>query len=137
MTQPRNRTQRRRGTTSRTSPPKRVELRYIKTTAFPVLHVDGVYGGMTPQLSLYLAFFSEHAKLPESATLEWDPEGGPAREIGQRKPEWVRDVGLEVTMSISVAEALRKLLDDKIAEVGKLIAEHNPDSPVLNEGAQL
>lgn len=95
----------------------RMELRYVKSTIGPVLHADGVYGGLTPHGLVYLAFFSEHAKIPDSATLEQDSEGR-AREVqeGNRPTEWVRDVGVEVTISLDVARSLRKWLDHKISE---------------------
>ena len=103
-----NREQRR----DRSSHGTQVQLRYIKSTVGPVLHADGIFGGLTPQGAIYLAFFAEHAKIPDSVTLEVDATG-PTREVGSRPTEWVREVGVEITMSLNVAQSLRAWLDEK------------------------
>ncbi len=89
------------------------------------LHADGMFGGVTPHGMVYVAFYSEHAKIPDAATLEVDGENKVIRQPRQvsRPAEWVREVGAEIIMTVETARAFRSWLDDKINALDQLQSE--------------
>ncbi len=99
-----------------------MQIKYIKSSATPVLHADGMVGGPTPQNLLHVAFYSEHAIIPDSVT--YRVERLNATQIRLQSPEQparpteiVRDVGAEVIMSLEVARSFRQWLDDQIKTI--------------------
>lgn len=106
-------------------PPKQARVSYIKSTVSPVLHADGVFGGLTPQGLLYIAFFSEHPKLPDTVQYALDAAAKTLRPVTQPDQEvgWVREVRGEIIMGLDVARSFRNWLDDKI----KLIEQRRPE----------
>jgi hypothetical protein len=97
-------------------PPKQVQISYIKSTVSPVLHADGMFGGPTPYGLLYMAFFAEHAKLPDTIQYAVDGAAKTLTPVNQPNQQtgWVREVGGEVIMSLDVARSLRSWLNDQI-----------------------
>ncbi len=80
-----------------------------------------------------MALFSEHTKLPPSERFVIDPERLEAHsETSQgNQMAFVREVEVEVLLSLDLAKALRTWLDDKIAtiESGKeIIKVREPQS---------
>jgi hypothetical protein len=109
-------------------PPKQVQVSYIKSTVSTVLHADGVFGGPTPHGLLYMAFFSEHAKIPDTTQYAVDEVAKTFKPVTQpnREPGWVREVGGEVIMSLQFARSFRDWLNNQIT-----ILEHpRPESPL-------
>ncbi|MBI2872852.1 MAG: hypothetical protein HYY00_06665 [Chloroflexi bacterium] len=117
-----NREQRRHPSRAAEQLPSQIQVSYINRTVSPVLHADGVFGGLTPHGLLYMAFFSEHAKIPDSAQLAVDKVARKIRPVPQPDTEWVREVGTEIIMGLDLARSFRKWLDDKI----KLIEQNEP-----------
>ena len=107
--------------------PIEIQAKYTKTGASPVLHVDGMFGGLTPSGQLYVAFFSEHAQLPEAEILRRDPEGDTYRPVGADQLQGVvREVGVEVIMTLNVARAFQEWLNVRIKMAEDLGIEHLP-----------
>lgn len=105
----------------------RLEAIYVKSNACRVIHADGAYGGLTPQLNIYMALYSEHNALPASAVYVLDPAEKTAREETQAPPrEWTREIEAEVIMSRDMARSLRDWLDARIKAVEEV--EANPDA---------
>ena len=104
----------------------RIEATYIKSSACRVIHVDGAHGGLTPQLNVYMALFSEHVAPPESAIYVVDRAEKTARE--QPRPpsnKWVREIETEVIMSREVARLIRDWIDERLNAAEKLEADPN------------
>jgi hypothetical protein len=102
-----------------------VQISYIKSSFSPVAHADGVFGGPTPHGLLYIGFFSEHPKLPDTVQYAVDAAAKTLMPVSQpnRKAEWVREIEEEVIMSVELARSFRDWLDDKI----KLIEQRRPE----------
>lgn len=92
----------------------------MKSSTAPVLHADGVFGGATPSSSLYMAFFSEHAMIPDSMTYGVERvDAARLRLLAPEQPDQfaqvVREIGAEVIMTLEVARIFRQWLDEKIS----------------------
>lgn len=109
------------------SAPLEIQAKYTKTGAFPVLHADGMFGGLTPGGQLYVAFFSEHAQLPEAEILRREPEGDTYRPVATDSLQGVvREVGVEIIMALPVARAFREWLNVRIKMAEDLGIENLP-----------
>lgn len=130
MTQPESRSERRRRATDAAlkSAPTEIQSKYIKSGVSPALHADGIFGGVTPNGQLYIAFFSEHVRIPDAAILRRDPQGENYRPVEPpaKSPDLVRDVGVEVIMTLQVARAFRAWLDTRLKMVEDLGLEEAP-----------
>lgn len=104
----------------------RIEAVYVKSGACRVIHVDGAHGGLTPQLNVYMALFSEHVAPPEAAVYVLDRAQKVAKEL-PRPPsnKWVREIETEVIMSREVARLLRDWIDERLNAAEKLEADPN------------
>lgn len=97
------------------SAPLEVQAKYTKTAASPVLHVDGMFGGLTPSAQLYVAFFAEHALIPDATTLRREPDSDKYLPVeSDQFQEIVREIGVEITMTLSVARAFRDWLNVRL-----------------------
>ncbi len=109
------------------SAPLEIQAKYTKTGALPVLHVDGMFGGLTPGSQLYVAFFSEHSQLPEAEILRREPEGDTYRAVAAESLQGVvREVGVEIIMTLPVARAFREWLNVRIKMAEDLGIESVP-----------
>jgi hypothetical protein len=99
---------------------------YIKSNACRVIHADGAYGGVTTQLLIYMALYSEHNMPPDKATIILDRNDKTAREEPQpRSNKVTREIETEVMMSLDVARALRDWLAERLAAAEKI--QDNPN----------
>jgi len=110
--------------------PRQVQVTYIKSNFSHVSHADGVFGGPTPNGLLYMAFFSQHAKLPDTTQYAVDAAAKTFTAVSQpnREAELVREVEGEVIMSVELARSLRTWLDEKI----KLIEQLRPEDALTS-----
>ena len=110
-----SRPQRRRA--QRSQVPTEMTARYVKSNLDRVIHVDGVYGGPTTAGTLWMAFFSEHQVIPESAEFTVDQDTkliNPKPAAPRSRQEWIREIEAELIVSLDMARSLRAWLDDKI-----------------------
>ena len=115
------RTRRRRAEVMESAPTE-VQAKYIKSVASPVLHADGMFGGITPSGQIYIAIFAEHSQIPDAATLRRQPgeEVFKPVESDIQFPGTVRDIGVEVIMTLPVARAFRDWLNDRLKQIDDL-----------------
>ena len=109
------------------SAPTEIQAKYIKSVASPVLHTDGMFGGVTPSGQMYIAFFAEHAQIPDAAILRRKP----GEEIFRPEPDTqfpgtVREIGVEIIMTLPVARIFRDWLDVRLKTVEDLGIENVP-----------
>ena len=52
-----------------------IEVHYIKTSNYTTYHVDGIYGGLTPNHKIYIDLFVQRGAVPKSAKHEITEEG--------------------------------------------------------------
>ena len=110
------------------SAPLEIQVKYTKTAVSPVLHADGMFGGLTPSGQLYIAFFAEHAQIPDVAMLRREPDSDkyqPAEP--EQHSEVVREVGVEITMTLNVARSFRDWLNVRLKLAEDLGIENLPN----------
>jgi hypothetical protein len=103
-------------------PPNKLRIEYKKSNAFRVVHADGAYGGTSPRLQLFIAFYSERFPIPQVLTYETSDSGAPIREIAaerESKEGVFREVEVGVTLDINAAKGFAVWLNEQIAELEK------------------
>jgi hypothetical protein len=102
--------------------PNKLRIEYKKSQSFRVIHADGAYGGTSPRLQLFIAFYSERFPIPTVLTYETSETGAPAREITaerESKEGLFREVEVGVTLDIAAAKGFLGWLTEQVAELEK------------------
>ncbi len=96
-----------------------VKFDFIKSQYFRVIHADGAIGGVTPAGLIHFALYSERAAIPRQITHLLNPD----KTLGERvfeetvaREAIVREMDVDVILSIAFAENLRKWLGEKIKD---------------------
>jgi hypothetical protein len=100
----------------------KLRIEYQKSHAFRVIHADGAYGGTSPRLQLFIAFYSERFPLPKVLTYEADADGAPQAEIvaeRESKEGVIREVEVGITMDITAAKGFITWLNERVLELEK------------------
>jgi hypothetical protein len=106
--------------------PNKLRIEYKKSNAFRVIHADGAYGGTSPRLQLFIAFYSERFPIPQVLTYETSEAGAPTRELTaerESKEGLFREVEVGVTLDINAAKGFAVWLNEQIAELEKRRAQ--------------
>ena len=105
MAQPRLRTGKRRT--------DEVEIRFQNSSLHRVVHADGAWGGLTALGNISMGIYSERRGPP--AGVIYALESPTLRELSRIPPEpWVRELEVEVVMSVSVARSVVEWLNGYI-----------------------
>jgi hypothetical protein len=102
--------------------PEKIRIEYQKSHSFRVVHVDGAYGGTSPRLQLFIAFYSERFPIPKVLTYEISPSGTPGEEITEEretKEGIIREVEVGVLLDLQAAKAFASWLNEHVAELEK------------------
>lgn len=102
--------------------PNTLRIEYQKSQSFRVIHADGAYGGTSPHLQLFIAFYSERFPIPKVLTYEVSASGAPEREIvaeRESKEGVIREVEVGVTLDINAAKGFATWLAQEVAELEK------------------
>lgn len=103
-----------------------VNFDYIKSTQFRVIHVDGAIGGITPSGNVHISLYSERPAIPKQVVHNVKANGTLGDEIGEKRVSRggiVREMDVDVVMSIAAAETLCSWLQQKIEEGKEQISE--------------
>jgi hypothetical protein len=113
----------RKYTTAKTSKaPKEIDINYIKSGGYRTFHVDGVFGGLTPNGKIHVALFVQRQVIPEIIKQEIMPEGALGQEVSRvSKKGIVREIESGLIMDVEIAKIFRDWLDDKIKEFEKAL----------------
>src|SRR5258708_3697353 len=112
--------------------PDKLRIEYQKSHSFRVIHADGAYGGTSPRLQLFIAFYSERFPIPRVLTYESCSTGAPREEViaeRESKEGIIREIEVGVTMDINAAKGFAAWLSQQIAELEKRREQ------ILGEGA--
>lgn len=116
--------------------PTELEIFFEKTPSFRTIHADGAWGGLTGQLGLHVAFFSESREPPESIVYVAEGAAAPEKPNSRTGRERVvRQIEVEVFMTLETARGLRAFLDDKIKEGDGFVAEIRAQQVIRADGA--
>lgn len=104
---------------------QRFKFDYIKSNNFRVIHVDGAWGGLRPDLTFHVSLYSERPAIPKSITLEFDPEDLTTERNTdiESRDAVIRDVEVCALMNVDTARALRDWLSEKLEFVDERLAE--------------
>jgi len=104
-----------------TEPDKsKIDFHYEKSNLFRVVHVDGAFGGPTPQGKILVSVYSERLPLPKLITQELKPDGSLGKEVDRISRGGIfREVEVALMMDRNVAESIRNWLGVKIGELDK------------------
>lgn len=100
----------------------KLRIEYKKSNSFRVIHADGAYGGTSPRLQLFLAFYSERFPIPQVLTFETTEDGRPIREISterESKEGIIRETEVAVILDVHAAKAFSVWLNEQVAELEK------------------
>ena len=102
------------------TPPESITYDFIKSNLFRVLHVDGAWGGISPDGYIQMAIFSERRAIPRRVVYQLS-EGRVGPEIErEERPGLVREVEADLVMSLEAAVAIREWLDGRIEMLREL-----------------
>ena len=102
--------------------PGRVRIEHQKSQSFRVIHADGAYGGTSPRLQLFIAFYSERFPIPKVLTYEASATGAPEREIvaeRESKEGVIREVEVGVTLDLTAAKGFAAWIMKQVEELEK------------------
>ncbi len=98
----------------------KIDFHYEKSNIFRVVHVDGAYGGPTPQGKILVSVYSERLPLPKVMTHELAPDGSLGKEVDRVSRHGIfREVEVALMMDRNVAESIKNWLGVKIEELDK------------------
>lgn len=94
-----------------------IDFHYIKTDNYRTFHVDGAFGGPTPNGQIYISLFIERAPIPEIVRHKINADGTISEEVSRiGKKGVVRETEAGLIMSLEVAKILQNWLNQKIIE---------------------
>lgn len=118
MAQQRSSKTRGSGRKKRTQPQvQRTKVRFERTKDFRTIHVDGAYGGVTPNGGIAISFYHQHQELPSSVTIEIT-DIGTSEEVDRVGGDVIlRAVEIEARMTATVARSLATWLIERAEEL--------------------
>jgi hypothetical protein len=106
--------------------PSSIQFHHVKSNYFRVIHVNGAFGGFSPDGSVFMAIYSERPTLPDVTVQTVESTGQLGAEIiEQRKGREgiVRELEVGLSMDIKTARSLVKWLEERITLHQKFAAE--------------
>ena len=95
---------------------------YRKESNYRTYHIDGVYGGITPQGNFFLDLYSERFPTPQMTEHKVNRDGSLSNPINiNGKDGIVRAFECGLVLDINVAKRLQKWLDIRIKQFEKEI----------------
>ena len=102
-----------------------IRLNYVKTSNYRTYHVDGIYGGLTPQGKLYIEPFVERQVTPQSVIHEIENFKFGKSLDSEGKEGIIREIECGLILDINIAVVMRGWLDDRINEHKRLTDDYN------------
>jgi hypothetical protein len=100
-----------------------VRFDYIKSNLFRVIHVDGIFGGISPNRKIHFSAWNERWPIPKQLSYKLTPEGTRGEEIKEARVSRdavVREVEVHLIMDVATAKRVHVWLGQKIAIAEKL-----------------
>ncbi|MGB7913498.1 MAG: hypothetical protein WCF59_14880 [Desulfobaccales bacterium] len=96
---------------------KRIKFDFIKSNFFRVIHVDGVFGGVSPQRLIHMSVWNERWPIPKQVSHKLLPESKLGEEITEdriSRDAIVREVEAHLIMNLETAKQTSIWLQEKI-----------------------
>lgn len=103
---------------------------YIKSPNFRAIRADGAIGAVTPNGHIHLALYSERAAIPRRLVHEIDADGKLGAKIDDEtvsRNSIVREMDVDVFLTVEVAESIRNWLGDRVAEAKERLQKKETD----------
>jgi hypothetical protein len=116
--------------TPKEADPTRISFEFIKGTYFRVIHVDGAWGGLTPQGKMSIAVYSERLPIPQKTVQSLLPDGSLGPELTEERVSRqgiIRELEADLIMDISTARILHAWLGEKIDQAINLFSVQAPE----------
>ena len=100
--------------------PDKVKLKFVKSNLFRVIHVDSIWGGLTPNGDgININLCSQRFPIPQEVVYEINQEGGFEKEISEERIqnddlEW--EVEVSAIMDMETAQTLIKWLQNMVEQ---------------------
>jgi hypothetical protein len=112
------------------SAPGKIRFHYLKSSAYRVIHVDGAHGGVTPHGYIQMSLLSERHPTPQISTYALSETKRLGEEMLDERvgrDGLIREVEVTALMDYRTAIALRKWLNDRIAELEQTLGVKSTD----------
>ena len=103
-------------------PPERIKFHYIKSTHFRTVHADGAIGNLTPTNLIHMAIYNERPPIPREMVHKLNPDGTLGEVIHsetQLRDGLVREMEVDILMSVENAKSMKVWLEEKIQQAEK------------------
>ena len=94
-----------------------LKTKFKRSKACRVIHADGAWGSVTPQLNVHMAIYSEHKAFPEGTTIRSNPDGTMQDTPTEDPGYLVREIEADIILSEAAATALRNWLSDRLDQI--------------------
>lgn len=97
-----------------------INFDYVKSSYFRVIRADGAIGAVTPSGHIHFSLYSERPAIPKQIVHKLNADGSLGGEISARRVTRggiVREMDVDVFVSLEAAEGLCGWLQEKIKEV--------------------
>lgn len=112
---------------------QQVEVRFERTRDFRTIHVDGAWGGASPNGGIVMSLYHQHQELPSSVTLA--AKAGGVDEVSRTGGEIIlREIEVQAQMSPATARVIAQWLIEKANEVDQVLGQlpgagESPETP--------
>jgi hypothetical protein len=117
--------------------PKEVRFYYEWSPLMRTIHVDGVFGGVTPHGLIQMIPFFETWRLPTSMVQRLSPDGTVGPELVDKRevdrPGMVRELEVRLVFDLDKAKKFKGWLEEKIALLEALQAGQPKDTQVSRD----
>jgi len=96
---------------------KKIKFYYQKANLFRVIHADGAWGGLTPDLQVFFSLFNTRPPIPQVLGFDIQGDGMPLQErqdMTVAKDGLMREVEVGVVMSPENVQALIDFLKGRL-----------------------
>lgn len=102
-------------------PLKGVEIHYMKSNLFRVIHADGAVGALTPRGLVHMTLYSERTAIPKTAFRAISEDGQSLEPETQTETIGgvVRELEVDVLMDEAIVRSLRDWLNRRLDEFAK------------------
>ncbi len=101
--------------------PSEMDVHYIKTNSYRTFHVDGIYGGITPNGKIYAELFIQRSATPKLVKHKVTDSGLGDVISKEGKSGMIREIEAGIIMDMDVAITFRDWLNTKVEQFDKAI----------------